>query len=498
MSESRNSIGRIAVVGGGITGLAAAHRLVELVPAIDVVLLEATQRLGGVLQTDRQDGFLLEHGADNWITNVPWANDLCRRIGFDDQIISTNAAHRRAFVVRRGRLHPIPDGFMMMAPARLWPIVTTPILSVRGKVRLACERWIPTRRDPRDESLARFVSRRLGRETYERLVQPLIGGIYAGDPDQLSAATTVARFVEMERTDGSLSRGMQRASRQARQGSGSGARYSMFVAPRLGFSSLVDAIAERLPPGSVRTGTPVRRIMRRAKGYTLTLAEEGSENGAAGQELLDVDGVIVAAPTHQVAKLLAEVDAPLARDFEQIPRASCAVVSLGYRRDQIAHPLDGFGVVVPQVERREIISCSFSSIKYQGRAPEGQVLLRVFAGGAYHPELADQPDNRLLAVATKEVRELLGADGPPMFQHVGRPLGMPQYYVGHEDFVQSVQTRTAALPGLELAGNAFTGVGVPHCIHSGELAAERIVCELFAGAAENSCTESDRAARMSG
>jgi oxygen-dependent protoporphyrinogen oxidase len=467
MQDDFPSTQRVAVIGGGITGLAAAHRLGELEPSLRVTLFEASNRLGGVLQTKQQDGFLVEAAADNFITTVPWAVDLCRRIGFEDQLIPTNSGFRHAFVVRRGRLHHLPDGFVVMAPSKAWPILTTPVLSPIGKLRMACEYFVPRRKRNDDESLAAFIRRRFGRETYERLVQPLVGGIYTGDPDKLSLQSTMPRFAEMEQQHGSLIRAMYKQPR--RNNSGSGARYSMFVAPREGMSSLVEAIAERLPPGTVRLQATVDSMVSNDTGWTVTSG--GSES--------DFDAVIVTTPAGKSATLVESFDKELASELRRIHHASCAIVSLGYARTQIAHRLDGFGVVVPAVENRKILSASFSSIKYPGRAPEDHVLIRTFIGGDCQPHLVALSDDELVEIATAELGSLLGVQGAPVMTHISnRPAAMPQYFVGHTDRLQRVRAREANHTGLLLAGNAFDGVGIPNCIHSGEVAAERLVNDI--------------------
>ena len=388
---------RVAIIGGGIAGLAAAHRLRELNTAGEVVLFEASDRLGGVLQTTERDGWLIEHAADNFITNVPWAVDLCRRIGFEQELLPTDDRFRKAFVIHRGRMTPVPDGFALMAPARVWPVLTTPLLSLAGKLRLACEVFQPIRRTKEDESLESFVVRRLGRETFERIVQPLIGGIYTADPKKLSLAATLPRFLEMEREQGGLIRGAlkQNGSAKSSDRSASGARYSLFVAPRRGMASLVEAIAAKLPSNSIRLATPVA-----------SLAPTTNQQWTVNGELFDA--AIIATPARQSAVLLREFDPTLANLLSDIPYAGAAVVSVGYRADQLARPLDGFGYVVPAIERRKVLAVSFASMKYPGRAPDGCVLLRVFIGGALQPELANLPDDELLAIAQQEVEEILG------------------------------------------------------------------------------------------
>ncbi|HVU90577.1 MAG TPA: protoporphyrinogen oxidase [Pirellulales bacterium] len=464
---------RVAVVGGGITGLAAAHRLIELDPACQVRLFEAGNRLGGVLHSERQDDFLLEFGADNFITNVPWALDLCRRVGLADQLLHTNSGRRRALVVRDGRLHPVPEGFMVMEPRALWPLVLSPLLSWRGKARVLGEYFVAARRDVKDESLASFATRRLGREAFERLVQPLAAGIYTADPEQLSLAATMPRFLEMERQHGGLIRAV-RHSKSAGAGQGeSGARYSLFVAPRDGMQALATATAARLPPETVRLNTRVSGLRRRPEGgWEITVA------GAAAPEESreEFDAVILALPAHRAATLVQPVDDSLGSALGAIPYASSAVAILTYRQSQLARPPDGFGIVVPDVERRPMLAASFTSVKFTHRAPPGWTIVRVFFGGAARPELVSASDEELFTTAQTQMAELIGARGEPGLRRVERwHRAMPQYHLGHLERVADIRDRVARLPGLELAGNAYEGVGVPLCIKSGEAAAERIL-----------------------
>jgi oxygen-dependent protoporphyrinogen oxidase len=459
---------RVAVIGGGIVGLAAAHRLRELHPAGEVVLFEASDRLGGVLQTTVRDGWLIEHAADNFITNVPWAVDLCRRIGFEQELLPTDDRFRKAFVIHRGRMTPVPDGFALMAPARVWPVLTTPLLSLVGKLRLACEVFQPIRRTEGDESLESFVVRRLGRETFDRIVQPLVGGIYTADPKKLSLAATLPRFLEMEREHGGLIRGALRQNSSAKSSdrTSSGARYSLFVAPRRGMASLVEAMAAKLPASSLRRATPVASLAP-------TVDRRWQINGEC------FDAAIVTTPARQSAGLVRAFDSPLADLLSDIPYAGASVVSVGYRADQLARPLDGFGYVVPAIEQRKVLAVSFASMKYPGRAPDGCVLLRAFIGGALQPELANLPDDELLAVARQELKEILGVRGAPLITQIGRwHQAMPQYHVGHLDLVAQIEARTATHAGLLLAGSAYRGVGVPQCIRSGEAAAETLYARL--------------------
>lgn len=461
---------RVAVIGGGISGLAAAHRAVELDPACRPVLFEAGPRLGGVLWTVHEQGFQVEQSADNFITTVPWGIDLCKRIGLGDDLIQTNPAHRHTFVVRRGRLCKLPDGFLMMAPTRLWPMAITPILSPLGKLRAALEYFIPPRRSEGDESMAAFVRRRLGNEVFQRLVEPLVSAVYAADVERLSVDATLSQFREMELRHGSLIRAMRRRMKAAPKGQSadSGARYSMFVTPRQGLSSMVDALAQRLPEGAVRLGRSVERIERGSGGCWIVWTPAGPP------ELFDA--VIVATPSHVAGRLLAPVDPELAALLAGIEHSGTAIVSVAYDRAQVGHPLDGMGVVVPAIENYSILACSFSSQKYAHRAPEGKMLLRVFAGGARRPELAALDDDKLLPLVLGELGPLLKIRGEPIYHRTAHwPGTMPQFHVGHKQLVARLRARLEALPHLALAGNYFDGVGIPHCIHAGENAAERVL-----------------------
>ncbi len=464
----------VAVLGGGITGLAAAHRLSELAPTIKTTLFEAGSRVGGVLKTVNRDNFLVECGADNFITNLPEATDLSRRIGIEDQLVNTNDGLRQAFVVSRGKLCSIPDGFIVMAPSKLWPIVTTPILSPLGKIRMAWEYFVRSRYSD-DESLASFATRRFGRETYERLIQPLVGSIYATNPDRLSLQATLPRFIEMEQKYGSLIRGAlrQRAAQRQRSTAGSGAPYSLFMAPRDGMSAWIEAIADRLPPETVRLNSPIDRLHRNPdNSWTLSLND-------GELQAIDVDAVIVATPARVAAETLTGVDTELSKILASISYSSSSIVSLGFQREQIGHALDGFGFVVPAREGRRILSASFSSVKYPGRAPAGQVLARVFINGSAVPDMLQLSEAELVDVALSELGSLLNISGQPIMHHVVRyAAAMPQYELGHCAKIEAMRQRTALLPGLELAGNAYHGVGIPNCIRSAEAAAENVLAEL--------------------
>lgn len=458
----------VAVIGGGISGLAAAFRLRELAPELPVTLYEAGPRLGGVLQTEREQGYLLEGSADNFITNPPEALELCRRLGLEEQLLPTNAELRGAEIVRQGKLYRVPEGFMLMAPHDAWQVWRSPILSWPGKLRLLSECLVRRRANSlQDESLASFVQRRLGREAFERLVQPLVGGIYTADAEKLSMAAALPRFWKMEQLHGGLMRAVWKGRKQAENGgAGSGARYSLFVTLREGMSQLVRTLAERVGHERVRLQSPVTALERNEDGWRLSFPDGSTAQHSA---------VILATPAHHAASLLRGLEGSLAAELEGIPYAGAVLAVAGYRLDQIARPPRSFGFVVPAVERRQILAASFSSLKFPGRAPDGRMLIRVFLGGAMRPDQLNLDDAQVLAIIRRELGELLGVTGDPELFRVHRwPKAMPQYHVGHLDRMARVADRLAAFPSLALAGNAYTGVGIPQSVSSGSAAAERV------------------------
>jgi protoporphyrinogen/coproporphyrinogen III oxidase len=500
---------RIAIVGGGISGLAAAHRVIELIPEAQVSLFEASNRLGGVLQTVERDGFLIEQSADNFLATPSAAVDLCRELGIERTLIPTDEARRRAFVLRDGRLVPIPEGFYLMSPRRLWPLLRSPLISLSGKLRILAEPLIPrgaaalaipqsrlsTPGVLPDESVASFARRRLGREVFERLVQPLVAGIYTADPEKLSMAATMPQFLDYERNCSSLLLAtLKRSSRLARSAgqhdangraadTAAGARYSLFLAPERGMQQLVTELSNRISHCSIHLRTEIKGIHPTSNGWNIITNSQSDTSlpATAGNSESLFDSLILAIPAYAAAKLLQHHNAPLAAELSAIEYAGCAVVSLGFRRDQIAHDLDGFGFVVPKNERLSIIAGSFASQKFPGRAPAGSVLIRVFLGGALQPELVEFSDADLGRIALDELANLLRITGMPLTIDIARwPRSMPQYHVGHLDRIARVEQIASLCPRLALAGNAYRGVGIPQCIASGRAAAERVVAALAA------------------
>ena len=453
---------RVAVVGAGVAGLAAAHRRREVLPAADVVVLEEADRVGGDVGTEHAGGFTIEAGADAFLTEKPWALALCERIDLAGSITGTNPGDRRTWVVHRDTLAPLPEGFLLLAPTDLRAIATSPLFSWSAKLRMALDLVLP-RGGRADESLASFVRRRLGREVLERAAQPLMSGIYTADAERLSLAATMPRFLDIERRYRSLILGLRAEVARAPGTRGTaGARYGLFAAPETGMGTLPTTLARRLPEGALRLRAPVTGLER----------ADGVWRLRAGGEALTADTLIIATPAHVTAGLLAPIDPPLGQLLAGIEHASSATVTLGYRSADLPE-LRGFGFVVPAVERRALLACTYASRKFRGRAPAGHELLRAFVGGALRPDLAALDDEALVAIVRRELTALVGIQASPVLVRIQRhPRAMPQYAVGHLERVGAIETRVAALPALALAGNAYRGVGIPDCVRSGEAAAE--------------------------
>ena len=452
---------RVVVIGGGITGLTAAERLVALLPGARVTLLEASERLGGVIQTERRAGRIMERGPDVFLMSKLAALALCRRLGIEDRLQGTNPAARGAYILRRGRLHRVPQGLSGLVPSRLWPFVATSLLSPVGKARALLDLAVPPRRDPGDESVAAFVRRRLGNQMYTRLIEPLLSGIYAGDGERLSILATFPQLRERERVHGSLLRAAWRERRSAMRGP------SGFLAPRGGMAEIIEALEARLAPR-----VDVRRSTR---ALSVSPANGGVYVRLADGDAVEADAAVVAVPAHAAGGLLAGASRDLARLLAQIGHVSTATISLAYRASDVPRPLDGTGYVVPRAEVRAALACTWSSAKFAGRAPAGEALFRVFFGGAGRPDVLGRSDGELISAARGELRETMGVAGDPLDACVTRwERALPQYDMGHLARVEAVERLVGGLPGVALAGNAYHGVGIPDCVRSAERAAQTV------------------------
>ncbi len=479
---------RVVIAGGGIAGLATAYYLQEKAKArgvpLEYTLIESEPRLGGKITSARENGFVVEGGPDSFLTTKSSAVELCRALGLGDQLIGTNDAARKIYVWSGGRLRPMPDGVMLIIPSRIMPFVRSDLISWPGKMRMGLDAVIPARHDDGDESLAHFVRRRLGAEALDKIAEPMIAGIYVADAEYLSLQSTFPRFIDMEKKYGSLLRGVisQRiANERAKRANGNGrgpaggngngkAPISMFMTLRGGLQQLTDAVTARLAPESLLCGRQVVAVKPQGRGYRLALSD-----GTA----IEADAVVFATPAYATAGLLREVDPVLASRLAGIRYVSTATVSLGFKRDELNHSLQGFGFVVPRSERRQILACTWSSTKFNQRAPEGHALVRAFIGGAHSEGLAEEDDETLAEITRNELRASMGITANPVLTKVYRwHKANPQYEVGHQERIAEIDRLAAQHTGLYLAGGAYHGVGIPDCIQDGSRVAEELLNTL--------------------
>ena len=564
-----DNVPMIAVIGGGMAGLGAAHALETLRraavgtatgaaaapdatsvatsdattpdaaadvatrsavdtlagPAVaapfDWVLFERADYLGGKVRTERVDGFVIEGGPDSFIVEKPWPMELARAVGVYDRLLDSNEDIRKSYVFSGGRLHELPEGLILMVPTRLVPFALSSLISWRGKLRMGLDLLLPRGRGGEDESLGVFVRRRLGREALAKVAEPIVAGIHAGDPEQMSVQATFPMFLEMERRYRSLIVGMIRRRRararaargvslgaapspapDAVDGVAAGRPRSYFLSFRTGLADLADAVVADLPADRLRTGLAVESLTVEPSGESGAVRGEGGAvraeaPGAAGVSgstdenhpryrlrLSDgteqlVDAVVLAGPAFAAAELLQEIEPPAAAALASIAYVSTATVSLAYRRADVARPLHGFGFVVPRAEERGIMAGTFSSLKFPGRAPADGVLVRAFVGRAGREEAAGLPDDELVALVRAELASIVGLRAEPLFTRIFRwPRGMPQYRVGHRQLIARIETGIADLPGIEIAGGYLHGIGIGDCIREGAAAAGRAAAHV--------------------
>ena len=443
----------VAIVGAGIAGLATAFDLQAR--GLTVRILEASARSGGVIATERFDGWIIDGGPDSLLVQKPAAVTLCRELGIADRLIPT-LTPRTAYVLRDGQLHAISEGSFLGFPITVGALVRSRLFSLAGKARMAGEIVTPRRTVDEDESIGAFVGRRFGREAVDYLADPLLAGIHAGDVDRLSIRALFPRLVDAERRSGSVIRALRALHvRPSPQGA--------FVSLPGGTGELVDTLSGALAPGTVVTNARVTSLSRPST-YSIETT--------AGQ--VQARSVVLAAPAYVTASLLRPVDSSLAELCDTVPYASTATVALGYRRDQVSHPLRGTGFVVPRTEGLALLAGTWVSSKWPGRAPDGHVLLRGFLGGGRDPHRLEAGDDELVEIAKRELTELLNISGSPLFTRLYRwTRQSPQYEVGHLQRVAQIERRLTALPGLFVTGSGFRAIGIPDCISDGRATATR-------------------------
>ena len=473
---------RIAIIGGGISGLAAAFELEERRRAgadVEYVLYEAAARLGGVLRTEHVDGCIVEAGPDSFITEKPWATDLCRALGLGDQLIGSNDADRKTYILTHGQLVEMPDGLMFMVPTKILPTGLSPLFSWRTKLRMARELFHPPRavagkEDGHDESVAAFVERHYGAEMVDRLADPLLSGVYGGEAASLSVRAVLPRFAEMERKYGSLGRAMLAARKDARRKMSNGASKAappLFTSLRNGMQHLAETVVSRLTPSSLLTNAPVQAIQREADSWVVS----------AGLQSDGFDSVIIALPAAAAAQVLRIASPELSSELAAIQYSSSITVGLGYDRDVRQSLPPGFGFLVPRSEGKRLLATTFVHNKFPHRAPDDRALLRCFFAGRNAEDVWALSDEQIVGIVRNELRQILGPQitglrAEPLFARVYKwKSAMAQYGVGHLDRLDRIERLRQQLPGIALAGNAYRGIGVPDCVRSGRDAAKQLV-----------------------
>lgn len=456
---------RIAIIGGGISGLSAAFSLEELrrQGKVEYVLYESSPRLGGVIRTEHIEGCQIEAGPDSFLTEKTWATDLCRALGLGDQLIGSNDAERKTYIVVRGRLIPIPDGLMFLIPTKIIPTMLSPLFSWSTKFLVAREFFQRSVAADADESIASLVERHYGAEVVDRLADPLLSGIYGGEASELSVRAVLPRFAEMERNYGSLGRAMLELRRKMPR---AGDKQPLFTTLKNGMNELVDALVSRINLGSLLSRTPVHSVQREGERW----------NVSAGMKSDYFDAVIVAVPAWIAAQLLANTSAGLSSELARIGYSSSITVGLGYAQE-VRHALPpGFGFLVPRSECRRLLAATFVHNKFPHRASENRTLLRCFFAGHNADVIWQLSDDAIVRVAREELRQIAGLRAEPLFARVYKwKSAMVQYGVGHLERLERIERLRKQLPGLALAGNAYRGIGVPDCIRSGQEAAKELV-----------------------
>jgi len=463
---------RLVIVGGGIAGLATAYFALEKAKKvgqdIHLLLLDQKNRLGGCILTEKVDDFVIEGGPDCFLYEKPWALALCEKLGLGNSILNTNE-NRRVFILSNGKLHELPEGFMLMVPTSFTPFIKSSLISLAGKIRMVMDLFIAKKKSDQEESLAEFVARRLGTEALEKIAEPLVAGIHAGTPETMGLRSTFPRLLQIEEEYGSLIRGMLARRKMTLQGQRKeGPKRTMFLTLKGGLGEWIDCLKERLGDEIFCLEKKVVRIEKLEEGdYRVKLSD-----GA----FREADVVVFATPSFVTAKVIEGVDPKLSEILLTIPYVSSATVSLAYRPGQIQRPLDAFGLVIPRTEKRKIMASTWTSVKFNHRAPKDAVLLRAFVGGANNEELVSLDDEEMLRVVREELKDIMGVEGDPILTRIYRwEKSMPQYLVGHLEKVAQIEERTNLQPGLFLTGCAYKGIGISDSVHDAEIIAEKAV-----------------------
>lgn len=464
MNDNGSQMKKIAIVGGGISALACAVDLKE--QGIDFTLFEKEEAVVGKLLTEKIGSLTIEGGPDSYLPEKVWSVQLIKKVGLAGEMLCSNDEHKGTFIYSGGRLHPLPEGVMLMVPTMIMPLLKSRLISWPGKIRMGMELFVPPRKDRKDESLAEFVTRRLGRECLEKIAEPLVAGIHTSNPDNMSVLATFPRFVDMERRSGSLIRGMVAAMKKMPPPNPTGPKMTYFMSLKGGMQQLVQACVSYVGAERIKTGAAVVSVTKQDSGYRLTFGDGSTA---------DFDAVVMATPSYVTQDILKSADEELCGRLSAIEWSSSATISLAFRKGEIKKPLPGFGFIVPRVENRRINACTWSSVKWSHRAPEETQLIRSFVGGGHHEEFVSLGDAELLKIVLEELREIIGLTAEPLFSKVYRWFrGMPKYTVGHLERIAAIDEKLKEHKGLFLIGCSYRGIGIGDCVKSGFDAAAAI------------------------
>ncbi len=455
---------KIAIVGSGISALACAVDLKE--KGFDFTVFEKESSAGGKLFTEKIGNLVIEGGPDSYLPEKYWSVQLIKKVGLAPEMLCSNDEHKGTFIYSGAHLHPLPEGVMLMVPTMIMPLLRSSLISWSGKVRMGMELFVPPRKDNKDESLAEFVTRRLGKECLDKIAEPLVAGIHTSNPDNMSVLAIFPRFIEMERNSGSLIKGMLEAMKKMPPKDPAGPRMTYFMSLKEGMQELVRGCLSRIGEERVKTGMAVVSAEKKDGRYRLAFGDGSTA---------EFDALVLATPSFVTKDILRAVDGELSEKLSAIEWSSSATVSIAFRKSEILKPLPGFGFIVPRIENRRINACTWSSIKWSHRAPEDIILIRSFLGGGHHEELVPLADEELLRIVLEELRDIVGIQAKPVFFKVYRWLkGMPKYTVGHLDRIAALEELLKKPPGLLLIGSSYRGIGIGDCVKSGFSAAEAI------------------------
>ena len=463
---------KIVIIGGGISGLATAYSLEEIArkkgESISITLFEKNNRIGGNILTERTDGFLIEGGPDCFLSEKPWAIQLCERLGMGESLLRTNDEYRKTYILLNGHLHELPEGVILMIPTEIFPLLKSNLISLSGKIRMGMELFIPKKESSADESLSQFVRRRLGQEALDKIAAPLVAGVHAEDPDTMSVKSRFPRFVQMEEEYGSLIKGMIAKRREMRRAGSKGnkPKYTMFMTLKDGLSEMPATIVQNLKMTKILTNREVADVDKR------DIFKISLKNG----EVLDADTVVFATPSYETARLLTGINDSISALLNKIPYTSTATVSLAFKKESISNPMNGFGFLVPRQEKRRITGATWVSRKFSYRSPDDSVLIRCFIGGSHNEKLVFLNDKDMIEMVKGELRDIMGITSEPLLTRIYRwEKAMPQYTIGHEERLSILDKKLSEYPGMFLTGSSYRGSGISECIKDGQLTAESVL-----------------------